>query len=40
MITPMTKYSFILLNGMQDQLLEDLQGLGLMDITRSTKPVD
>ncbi len=40
MIASMTKYSFILLNGMQNDLLEQLQGLGLVDITRSTKPVD
>lgn len=40
MITPMTKYSFILLNGQQEELLEKLQDLGLMDITRGTKPVD
>ncbi|MBQ3765589.1 MAG: ATPase V [Bacteroidales bacterium] len=36
----MTKYSFILLNGEQDALLEKLQEVGLMDITRSVKPVD
>ena len=40
MITPMTKYSFILLNGEQDNLLEKLQEVGLVDITRSTKPMD
>ena len=40
MITPMTKYSFILLNGQQDRLLEQLQEIGLVDITRSVKPVD
>lgn len=40
MITPMTKYSFILLNGEQDALLEKIQEFGLMDITRSTKPLD
>ena len=40
MIAPMTKYSFILLNGMQEDLVDTLQGLGLMDITRSSKPVD
>ena len=40
MITPMTKYSFILLNGEQENLLEKIQELGLMDITRSVKPVD
>jgi V/A-type H+-transporting ATPase subunit I len=36
----MTKYSFILLNGEQEGLLEKLQETGLMDITRSVKPVD
>ena len=40
MISPMTKYSFILLNGEQEGLLERLQGIGLVDITRSVKPVD
>jgi V/A-type H+-transporting ATPase subunit I len=40
MIHKMTKYSFILLSGEQDGFLEKLQELGLMDITRSIKPVD
>ena len=40
MITPMTKYSFILLNGEQGDLLERLQEVGLVDITRSIKPID
>ena len=40
MIASMTKYSFILLNGMQNDLLEKLQEIGLVDITRSTKPID
>ena len=40
MIRPMTKYSFILLHGEQDGLLERLQEIGLVDITRSVKPVD
>ena len=40
MIASMTKYSFILLNGEQKDLLEQLQEIGLVDITRSTKPVD
>ena len=40
MIAPMTKYSFILLNGEQEGLLEKLQETGLVDITRSVKPVD
>ena len=40
MIAPMTKYSFVLLNGQQDGLVEQLQELGLLDITRSVKPID
>ena len=40
MIDRMTKYSFILLNGEEGALLERLQALGLVDITRSEKPVD
>jgi V/A-type H+-transporting ATPase subunit I len=40
MITSMTKYSFILLNGEQEGLLDRLQEIGLVDITRSAKPVD
>ena len=40
MIAPMTRYGFILLNGEQRDLLEQLQELGLVDITRSIKPVD
>ena len=40
MIAPMTKYSFILLSGQQDGFLETLQDIGLVDITRSVKPVD
>ena len=40
MITPMTKYSFILLNGEQQDLLEKLQELGLVDITRDAKGLD
>ena len=40
MIAPMTKYSFILLNGSQNDLLEKLQEVGLVDITRSAKPMD
>ena len=40
MIASMTKYSFVLLNGEQNDLLEKLQEIGLVDITRSTKPVD
>ena len=40
MITKMTKYSFILLNGMKDGFLEQLRDLGIVDISRSSKPVD
>lgn len=40
MIAPMTKYSFILLKGDQEGLLEKLQEIGLVDITRSVKPID
>ena len=40
MIEKMTKYSFILLSGKSEEFLKSLQGLGLVDITRSSKPVD
>ena len=40
MITPMTKYSFIVLEREKDNFLEMLQKLGVVDITRSDKPVD
>ena len=40
MIEKMTKYSFILLNGGEKDFLSRLQELGLLDITRSVKPVD
>ena len=40
MIDRMTRYSFILLSGEQDAFLEKLQEIGLVDITRSVKPVD
>ena len=40
MIKPMTKYSFILLNGEQEGLLDRLLEIGLVDVTRSVKPVD
>lgn len=40
MIASMTKYSFILLSGQQKGLLETLQNVGLVDITRSSKPID
>lgn len=40
MVTEMTKYDFILLSGDADAFLEKLQSLGVMDITRSMKPID
>lgn len=40
MITKMTKYSFILLSGDKQSFLDRLQALGVVDITRSEKPVD
>ncbi len=36
----MTKYSFILLNKDTDEFMKHIQALGVMDIKRSTKPVD
>jgi len=36
----MTKYDFILMSGDADAFLEKLQRVGVMDITRSKKPVD
>ncbi len=40
MISPMTKYSFILLSGQTEEVFSKLQDLGVIDITRSVKPVD
>ena len=40
MVTEMTKYGFILMSGDADAFLEKLQKVGVMDITRSLKPVD
>ena len=40
MIAKMTQYSFILLHGDKEQFLTELQGLGVVDITRAAKPVD
>ena len=40
MIAKMTQYSFILLHGDKEDFLARLQELGVVDITRSTKPVD
>ena len=40
MIAKMTQYSFILLHGDKENFLAGLQELGVVDITRATKPVD
>ena len=40
MIEKMTRYSFILLKKSDEGFTETLQELGLMDITRSSRPVD
>ena len=40
MIAKMTQYSFILLHGDKEDFLSELQQLGVVDITRSFKPVD
>ena len=40
MIEKMTKYSWILLSGDKQEFLERLRALGVVDITRSSKPVD
>ena len=40
MIEKMTKYSFILLSSYTEEFLQKLQQIGMMDITRSHKPVD
>ena len=40
MVTEMTKYDFILMSGDADAFLEKLQKVGVMDITRSLKPID
>ncbi len=40
MIIPMTKYSFLLLSTDKTSFLARLQDLGVVDITRSSKPVD
>ena len=40
MIDKMTKLSFILLSGEEGSLLKKIQEIGLVDITRSSKPVD
>ena len=40
MVEKMTKYSFVLLSGETEGFLEWLQGLGIVDVTRSSKPID
>ena len=40
MVTEMTKYGFILMSGEADAFLEKLQEIGMVDITRSVKPID
>ena len=40
MIEQMTKYSFILLKGEEEKFLEQLRELGVVDIRRSSVPVD
>ena len=40
MIDKMTRYSFVLLSGKAEEFLSRIQALGLVDITRSSKPVD
>lgn len=40
MVTKMHKYSFIILNEEIELFLTELQGLGIVDITRSEKPID
>lgn len=40
MIDRMTKYSFILLSGKSEEFLRQLSELGLVDVSRSAKPVD
>ena len=40
MVDKMMKYSFILLSGETEEFLNKLQELGVVDVTRSAKPVD
>ena len=40
MIEKMTRYDFILLSGQKEEFIRELGTLGVMDITRSFKPVD
>ena len=40
MVTEMTKYDFILMSGDAEAFLKKLQEVGVVDITRSLKPID
>ena len=40
MIVKMTKYSFVLMHAETDTFLDELQKIGIIDISRSAKPVD
>lgn len=40
MVDKMMKYSFILLSGESEGFLEKLQEMGVVDVTRSAKPID
>ncbi|MBR4809710.1 MAG: ATPase V [Bacteroidales bacterium] len=40
MIEKMTRYDFVLLSSGRDGFIESLSALGVMDVTRSSKPVD
>lgn len=40
MIAKMTKYTFVLMSGRRNKFLEDIQELGIVDITRSRKAID
>ena len=40
MVTEMTRYNFVLLSGDAEAFLQTLQGVGIVDITRSQVPID
>ena len=40
MIEKMTRYDFILLKGEEEEFLLKLQELGVVDVNRSSRPVD
>ena len=40
MIEKMTRYDFVLLSGRKESFIEELKALGVMDVTRSSKPID